>query len=74
MMAAQTVIPVFPCDDLKATLAFYNALGDQATREHFVQAAQATTLAEDERPESAKELARLRELSSDQADEPGEPR
>lgn len=26
-MAAQTVIPVFPCHDLKATLAFYNAMG-----------------------------------------------
>jgi catechol 2,3-dioxygenase-like lactoylglutathione lyase family enzyme len=26
-MTAQTVVPVFPCDDLKATLAFYNALG-----------------------------------------------
>jgi catechol 2,3-dioxygenase-like lactoylglutathione lyase family enzyme len=26
-MAPQTVVPVFPCHDLKATLAFYNALG-----------------------------------------------
>jgi catechol 2,3-dioxygenase-like lactoylglutathione lyase family enzyme len=26
-MTGQTVIPVFPCHDLKATLAFYNALG-----------------------------------------------
>lgn len=26
-MAAQTVVPVFPCHDLKVTLAFYNALG-----------------------------------------------
>ena len=26
-MAAQTVVPVFPCHDLKATLAFFNALG-----------------------------------------------
>lgn len=26
-MAAQTVVPVFPCHDLKATLAFYAALG-----------------------------------------------
>jgi catechol 2,3-dioxygenase-like lactoylglutathione lyase family enzyme len=26
-MTTQTVIPVFPCHDLKATLAFYNAMG-----------------------------------------------
>lgn len=26
-MTTQTVVPVFPCHDLKTTLAFYNALG-----------------------------------------------
>jgi catechol 2,3-dioxygenase-like lactoylglutathione lyase family enzyme len=41
------------------------ALNDRATLHHYLQAAQALTLAEDERPEAAEELARLQELLSE---------
>ena len=48
------------------------ALGDRATLEHYLQAAQALTLAESERAETAEERERLSELLSDTANQPGE--
>lgn len=48
------------------------ALGDRATLEHYLQAAQALTLAESERAETAEERERLSELLSDTANQSGE--
>lgn len=47
------------------------ALGDRATLEHYLQAAQALTLAEDEYAETTEERGRLRELLSEVANPPG---